>query len=233
MLAAAPPIPTSKDLRATLVEDQRPGQHRLLRRVGDADARPALALRQGEPSRKTSCSRRASSGWRPRRPTSSLAADHLHRGRGHQPEGGPGRRAQVRRGHRHGAAVRFRPALSAAREDVLRAGRAAEDQHLLQPRHGPGNGSAWLATKGPILTRLSVDSTWKNATATRGRKLDIYKPATARGGHAVAIVGYTPDRSSCATAGATGWGDGASRTRHSPTRRRRSPRPTGWSRRPE
>jgi len=52
----------------------------------------------------------------------------------------------------------------------------------------------WLATKGPILTRLGVDATWDNADATHGN-LDVYKPRSVRGGHAVALVGYTADRS--------------------------------------
>jgi hypothetical protein len=52
---------------------------------------------------------------------------------------------------------------------------------------------SWLANNGPILARLEVDATWDNATATEGR-LDTYEAATARGGHAVAFVGYTPDR---------------------------------------
>jgi hypothetical protein len=51
----------------------------------------------------------------------------------------------------------------------------------------------WIATSGPILTRLSVDATWDKAKATGGN-LDVYKPETARGGHAIALVGYTPDR---------------------------------------
>lgn len=51
----------------------------------------------------------------------------------------------------------------------------------------------WLANNGPILTRLSVDRTWDNAKSTNGN-LDLYQPATARGGHAIALVGYTPDR---------------------------------------
>jgi hypothetical protein len=64
----------------------------------------------------------------------------------------------------------------------------------------------WLATKGPILTRLSVDDTWYDADATQGN-LDVYKPATARGGHAVALVGYTPDRFIVRNSWGTGWGD--------------------------
>ena len=51
----------------------------------------------------------------------------------------------------------------------------------------------WLATHGPILAGLSVDATWDNATATHG-KLDTFQPNTVRGGHAVCIVGYTPDK---------------------------------------
>jgi hypothetical protein len=50
----------------------------------------------------------------------------------------------------------------------------------------------WLATHGPILAGVSVDVTGGNATATHG-KLDTFKPATVRGGHAIAIVGYTAD----------------------------------------
>jgi hypothetical protein len=49
----------------------------------------------------------------------------------------------------------------------------------------------WLATNGPILTRLDVDATWDNV-GTDG-KLEIYQPDTTRGGHAVALVGYRRD----------------------------------------
>lgn len=69
-----------------------------------------------------------------------------------------------------------------------------------------GNWRVWLATKGPILTRLSIDSTWDKATATKG-VLDVYKPRTARGGHAVALVGYTPDAFIVRNSWGTGWGD--------------------------
>lgn len=69
------------------------------------------------------------------------------------------------------------------------------------------NWRTWLATKGPILTRLNVDETWDNATATQGN-LDVYLPNTAHGGHAVALVGYTPDRFIVRNSWGTGWGDG-------------------------
>lgn len=64
----------------------------------------------------------------------------------------------------------------------------------------------WLATQGPILTRLDVDSTWQDATATKG-VLAEYDADSALGGHAVAIVGYTPGRFVVRNSWGTGWGD--------------------------
>jgi len=63
----------------------------------------------------------------------------------------------------------------------------------------------WLATGGPILSRLDVDETWQNAEDTGGN-LDTYKPETAEGGHAVALVGYTPDRFIVRNSWGTDWG---------------------------
>ena len=63
----------------------------------------------------------------------------------------------------------------------------------------------WLATTGPIATRLDVDPTWDNAKATKGN-LDVYKPP-GRGGHCVALVGYTSDRFIVRNSWGTGWGD--------------------------
>lgn len=65
----------------------------------------------------------------------------------------------------------------------------------------------WLATKGPILTRLDVDATWYDA-AEAGGNLDAYQPQTARGGHAVALVGYRPGRFIVRNSWGTNWGDG-------------------------
>jgi C1A family cysteine protease len=65
----------------------------------------------------------------------------------------------------------------------------------------------WIATTGPILTRLNVDATWDHSKDTGGH-LTTYQPQTVRGGHAVALVGYTPDyfivRNSWGT---STWGD--------------------------
>jgi hypothetical protein len=72
--------------------------------------------------------------------------------------------------------------------------------------HELENWRLWLATKGPILTRLDVDSTWDRATATKG-KLDVYRPQTKHGGHCVALVGYTPDTFIVRNSWGTGWGD--------------------------
>jgi C1A family cysteine protease len=66
---------------------------------------------------------------------------------------------------------------------------------------------AWLAAHGPILAGLSVDQTWDNATATHGN-LDTYYPNTVRGGHAIAIVGYTATgRFIVRNSWGTSWGD--------------------------
>lgn len=64
----------------------------------------------------------------------------------------------------------------------------------------------WLATNGPILTRLDCDQAWMNADQTNG-DLDNYlfvRPA----GHAVALVGYTEDRFIVRNSWGIDWGDG-------------------------
>ena len=71
----------------------------------------------------------------------------------------------------------------------------------------PSSWRTWIANNGPIITRLSVDATFDHAQANRGN-LDVYQPATARGGHAVSLVGYTPDRFIVRNSwGTTLWGD--------------------------
>ena len=71
----------------------------------------------------------------------------------------------------------------------------------------PLNWKNWLFSKGPILARLEVDDTWDKALRTKGN-LDVYNKKTARGGHAVTLVGYTKDRFIVRNSwGAAGWGD--------------------------
>ena len=69
-----------------------------------------------------------------------------------------------------------------------------------------GNWRTWLATKGPILTRLDVDATWDSAADHHGI-LDMYQSETARGGHAVALVGYNATSFIVRNSWGTGWGD--------------------------
>ena len=69
------------------------------------------------------------------------------------------------------------------------------------------NWRAWLNQHGPILVGLNVDHTWDNATATGGN-LDTFQPNTVRGGHAVAVVGYTATgRFILRNSWGTSWGD--------------------------
>lgn len=65
---------------------------------------------------------------------------------------------------------------------------------------------SWIAANGPILAALTVDATWQNATNTQG-KLDVFQPATASGGHAIAVVGYTPTHFIIRNSWGTSWGD--------------------------
>jgi len=65
---------------------------------------------------------------------------------------------------------------------------------------------SWLAGGGPILTALGVDDTWDNAEDTHGN-LEEYHPDTVRGGHAVALVGYTEDGFIVRNSWGKKWGD--------------------------
>lgn len=64
----------------------------------------------------------------------------------------------------------------------------------------------WLANNGPILARLDVDATWDNASAEP--TLHVYRPETKHGGHAVALVGYTPHGFIVRNSWGVDWGDG-------------------------
>lgn len=66
----------------------------------------------------------------------------------------------------------------------------------------------WLASGGgPILTCLNVDRSWNNADLTRGL-LKKYYPNKREEGHAVCIVGYTPDGFIVRNSWGPFWGDG-------------------------
>jgi uncharacterized protein YvpB len=63
----------------------------------------------------------------------------------------------------------------------------------------------WLANEGPILIRLDVDDTWRDARSTKG-VLEEYHPTTDAG-HAVALVGYDEDRFIVRNSWGRNWGD--------------------------
>jgi C1A family cysteine protease len=74
-------------------------------------------------------------------------------------------------------------------------------------RRDLANWKTWLASNGPILAALNVDASWDNAAANGG-KIDAFKPATVRGGHAICVVGYRTDgRFIVRNSWGTGWGD--------------------------
>lgn len=67
----------------------------------------------------------------------------------------------------------------------------------------------WLAKRGPILTRLTVDQTFSGLTTDHSGKLEEYVPypPDKSGGHAVALVGYTPTGFIVRNSWGTTWGD--------------------------
>ncbi|MEM6699597.1 MAG: C1 family peptidase [Bacteroidota bacterium] len=71
---------------------------------------------------------------------------------------------------------------------------------------GKDHWRAWIAHVGPVLTRLDVDTTWKNATANGGN-LSSYDDSGLFGGHAVCLVGYTPEYFIVRNSWGQNWGD--------------------------
>lgn len=75
----------------------------------------------------------------------------------------------------------------------------------LDKEHAVDDWKVWLATKGPIITRLDVDRPWYEVGPDGN--LDEYDESSAEGGHAVTLVGYTPDRLIVRNSWGTGWGN--------------------------
>lgn len=70
----------------------------------------------------------------------------------------------------------------------------------------PKDWRRWIANLGPVLTRLEVDRNWY-AARDNGGKLEDYDASTARGGHAVCLVGYSKDGFIVRNSWGTDWGD--------------------------
>lgn len=64
----------------------------------------------------------------------------------------------------------------------------------------------WIASNGPILVRLDVDQTWDEVGADG--VLATYRPETASGGHAVALVGYDRNGFIVRNSWGAGWAKG-------------------------
>ena len=117
------------------------------------------------------------------------------------------------------------------REHVLRDRGAAQDQHVLQPRPRDRELAHLARDEGadPDAAQRRLDLGQGHVDERDARRLQAEDgPRRPRGRRS---SGTRPTRSSSGTAGAPAGATGASPTRRSPTRRRRSPRPTAWSRR--
>jgi hypothetical protein len=65
----------------------------------------------------------------------------------------------------------------------------------------------WIAFRGPLLARAKVDQTWYYAGETGGHLDDTSRDLVSLGGHAVCIVGYTPEYFIFRNSWGEDWGD--------------------------
>ena len=65
----------------------------------------------------------------------------------------------------------------------------------------------WLSNQGPILARVEVDRTFRQATGTRGELAQFHADDEHGGGHAICLVGYTAATFIVRNSWGTGWGD--------------------------
>jgi C1A family cysteine protease len=66
---------------------------------------------------------------------------------------------------------------------------------------------AWIAHTGPVLVRVKIDKSWDAANTKAKSNLDVYDPYVEPEGHAVVLVGYTPERFIVRNSWGTAWGD--------------------------
>ena len=227
MVAAAPSIPASKDLRSSWwkVADQGSTGSCVGWATADSVLRWHFVKNGRIAAERPALAALRLDGLEGDRPVHH-AADHVHRGGGDEPQGRARHRAQVRRRARLGAPVPHRPALLGPGEHLLRGRGPAQDPRLLQPGDEPDE-----------LADLAGDEGADPHAAERGRHLvrvhrERRQPRRVPARHDAAAA--TPSRSSAtgrggsssATAGARAGATAASPTPRSATRRRRSPRRT-------
>ena len=182
------------------VADQ--GLDRVLRRLGDRRLRAALAFRQGRAHHhKRRCSRRASSGWPPRRRTRSLSRPTTFI----ETEGTSLKSAlDIARKFgvvRDSSAALLVPGCTAASRTRSTRSQPQLKIRVLQPGHEPDRLAAWLADEGPDPDAAGVDSTWDGVGERRQpRRLPARDGARRPRGRAGRLHGR--GGSSCATAGA-------------------------------
>ena len=65
----------------------------------------------------------------------------------------------------------------------------------------------WLSNQGPILARVEVDRTFRQATGTRGELARFRADDEPGGGHAICLVGYTANTFIVRNSWGSDWGD--------------------------
>ena len=198
--------PASMDLRKAGGRSAIRRIHRLVCRLG-VDRRRRCASTWSRPagSSRTRSSRRASSGWPRRRPTSSPHGPRpFIEERRHHPEGGASTSLRkYRRGAGDGAALQLTTAMYTGDENTFYATAAdAQDRLLLQPRTQPRRtgGPGW-PTHGPDPGRARRRPHLGQCHATGGN-LDTFSRTRSRRPRRVARRLHPRTGSSCATAGA-------------------------------
>jgi C1A family cysteine protease len=102
----------------------------------------------------------------------------------------------------------FNGGLSPLEEEVFYSKAAAgkiASYYSLTKGNKLANYRNWIANNGPIIVRLECDRTWDRIG--RDGMLESYDAASANGGHAVALVGYTKDYFIVRNSWGTSWGD--------------------------
>ena len=233
VLDAAPRDAREEGSPPDVVEDPGSGIDGLLRRLGLRRWPSALALREDEPDRpeRADLTPLPMDGRQGDRRL-QLTAHDVRRGRGDERQGRARGLPQVRRGSRLRAPVRDRAGrIPETRRPSTRSPPSSRSACISTLGASLENWRLWLATKGPILTRLErrLDLGPRHREQGKARRLRAADGARRPRGRARRL--HRRRRSSCATAGARPGATRALPTPRSPMRRTLSPRRTESSRR--